>query len=59
MALHAVALLVQQRLILETTGRDYPVPVHLIPPPCPISVAPTDFKQTGGLIKRSLQGTKQ
>lgn len=53
LALHAVNLLVQQRLVLEIATRDYPVPVHLIPPPCPISVSPTDFSQTDELIERS------
>jgi NTE family protein len=59
MALHAVNLLVQQRLIVETSTRQYPVPVHLIPPPCPITVAPTDFTQTADLIDRAKRGTQQ
>ncbi len=59
MAMHAVALLVQQRLVLETITRTYPVPVHLIPPPCPISIAPTDFSQTHELIERGYAGTRQ
>ena len=59
MAMHSVALLVQQRLVLETVGRDYPVPVHLIPPPCPISVTPIDFSQTHDLIDRAHAGTRQ
>ena len=59
LAMHSVALLVQQRLVLETRDRIYAVPVHLIPPPCPISVTPTDFSQTDQLIDRSYAGTKQ
>jgi NTE family protein len=59
MAMHSIALLVQQRLVLETATRDYPVPVHLIPPPCPISVTPIDFSQTGELIDRAHAGTRQ
>lgn len=59
MGMHAVGLLVQQRLVMETTGRDYPVPVHLIPPPCPISVTPTDFSQGAELIERSRATTLQ
>jgi NTE family protein len=59
MAMHAVALLVQQRLVLETSTRDYPIPVHLIPPPCPITVTPVDFSQTAELIERSAAGTRQ
>ena len=59
MAMHAVALLVQQRLVLETRSRSYPVPVHLVPPPCPISVTPTDFSHTDELIDRADAGTPQ
>ncbi len=53
LGLHAVSLLVQQRLSLELAARTYPVPVHVIPPPCPITAAPTDFSQTSELIDRS------
>ncbi len=59
MAMHAVALLVQQRLVLETRSRSYPVPVNLVPPPCPISVTPTDFSHTDELIDRAEAGTRQ
>ncbi len=59
MAMHSIALLVQQRLVLETTVRDYPVPVHLIPPPCPMVVSPIDFSQTSELIERARSGTRE
>ena len=59
MALHSVGLLVQQRLLVETANTEYPVPVHLIPAPCPISVSPTDFSQSEMLIRRARQGTEQ
>jgi len=59
MAAHSIALLVQQRLVLESRVRDYPVPVHFIPPPCPISVTPVDFSQTEELIDRAAAGTRQ
>lgn len=59
MALHAVALLIQQRLERETASRTYPVPVHLIPPPCPITVTPMDFSQSVSLIERARAGTTQ
>lgn len=59
MAMHGVALLLQQRLIAETSRREYPVPVHLIPPPCPIAVTPMDFSQTATLIDRARRGTAQ
>ena len=50
-ALHSVGLLVQQRLLLETRTVEYSVPVRLIPPPCPISVLPTDFSRSRELIE--------
>ena len=59
MALHGLAMLVEQRFIAETTRRTYPVPVHLIPPPCPISVTPIDFSQTEELMDRAKRGTAQ
>ncbi len=59
LAMHAVALMVQGRLVRETVDRTYPVPVHLIPPPCPISVFPSDFSQTDELIDRARSGTLQ
>ena len=58
-ALHSVGLLVQQRLLIETENKDYAVPVHLIPPPCPISVSPTDFSQSRELIDAARAGTAQ
>jgi len=58
-AMHAVALLVQQRLVLELRQRSYPVPVHLIPPLCPVTVSPIDFSQSSSLMDRARAGTSQ
>ncbi len=58
-AMHAIALLVQQRLVLELRDRTYPVPIHLVPPPCPVTVTPVDFGQTASLIERARAGTRQ
>ncbi len=58
-ALHSVGLLVQQRLSIETRDADYPVPVHLIPAPCPIMVGPTDFSKSRELIDLARRGTAQ
>ena len=57
LALHSIGLLVQQRLVLETQTREYPVPVHLIPPPCPMEVSPMDFSRSEELIDRARSGT--
>jgi NTE family protein len=59
MAMHSVGLMVQRRLALEIAIRDYDVPVHLIPPPCPIDISPVDFSQTVELIDRAETGTRQ
>ncbi len=59
MALHGLTMLIQQRFINETATRTYPVPVHLIPPPCPITVTPADFSQGAQLIDRARRGTAQ
>lgn len=57
--MHSVGMLVQQRLQVETQNANYPVPVRLIPPPCPMSVMPTDFTQSGELIELADRGTEQ
>ena len=59
MAMHAVGLMVQRRLSLEVSSRDYAVPVRLIPPPCPIDISPVDFSKTDELIERAAAGTRQ
>jgi NTE family protein len=59
MAMHGLALLLQQRFLAETASREYPVPVHLIPPPCPITVTPMDFSESAELIDRARRGTTQ
>lgn len=59
LGLHAVSLLVQQRLTLELASRSYPVDVHVVPPPCPITAAPTDFSQTSELIDRAKSLTRE
>lgn len=52
-ALHAVSLMVQRRFVLELAANTYTVPIHLVPPPCPVEVSPIDFSQSGDLIKRA------
>lgn len=56
--LHALTLLVGQRLRQDLT-RDHGVPVHLVPPLCPVAVAPHDFSQAAVLIERARTGTRQ
>lgn len=58
-ALHAVGLMVQRRLVLELAAADYPVPVHVVPTPCPIDVSPIDFSHSDELIDRAVQSTRE
>jgi len=57
-ALHAVSLMVQRRFVLEMEANTYSVPLHLVPPPCPVTVSPIDFSHSGALIERALEGTR-
>lgn len=57
-ALHAVSLMVQRRFVLEMVANTYTVPIHLVPPPCPVTVSPIDFTHSSALIERALEGTR-
>ncbi len=57
-ALHAVSLMVQRRFVLEMEANTYAVPIHLVPPPCPVTVSPIDFSHSTALIERALEGTR-
>ena len=59
LAMHSIGLLIQQRLVWEIESRKYPIPVHLIPSPCPVDVSPMDFSQSQDLIDRARIGTTQ
>jgi NTE family protein len=45
--------MVQRRFVLELEANTYGVPIHLIPPPCPVLVSPIDFSQSTELIERA------
>lgn len=55
--LHALTLLVGQRLRNDLIA-DHGAPVRLVPPLCPVSVAPHDFSQATALMARALTGTR-
>ncbi len=57
-ALHAVSLMVQRRFVLEMAANTYDLPIHLIPPPCPLELSPIDFSQSAELIERAADGTR-
>jgi len=53
MILHAVSLLVQQRLIRDVEEFGERVALRVIPPLCPLDVSPADFSQARALIDRA------
>lgn len=52
-AVHALTLLIEQRLITEVTTPPAGATIHLIPPLCPVSVSAADFSHATQLIQRS------
>lgn len=58
MALHAVTLVIHQRLSLDVERYTDQVDLRVVPPLCPIAIAPTDFSRAGELIDRSYEHTR-
>ena len=56
-ALHAISLLIEQRLILEVAHFADRVEVNVLPPLCPLAVASVDFGHAGELIDRARHAT--
>ena len=54
MALHALTLLAQSRLIADIENHRDHARLVVVPPPCPLAVQPTDFSHADELIGRSL-----
>ncbi len=53
MALHAVTVAIQRRLIADVAALQNSLDVWVLPPLCPLSVSPIDFTQTESLITRA------
>jgi NTE family protein len=53
MALHALSLLMQRRLIDDIENHRDRAKLVVLPPPCPLSIQPTDFGHAGILIDRA------
>jgi len=53
MALHAVTLTIEQRLINDVERYESHAELHVIPPLCPLAVAPSDFSKSAMLIERA------
>lgn len=56
-ALHAATLMIHQRLAADVERYAGTVDLRVVPPLCPVSVAPTDFSQADDLIKRAHEHT--
>jgi len=56
-ALHALTLLIERRLILDVAHYADEVEVAVLPPLCPLTVGPGDFRHTGELIERARHAT--
>jgi NTE family protein len=55
MGLHALSLLIQQRLIMEVAALADRARLVVLPPPCPLAISPADFSHADELIARAQQ----
>lgn len=58
-ALHALTLLIEQRLILEVAHFTERTDIRVLPPLCPLSVSSTDFRHGALLIERARTATER
>ena len=58
MALHAVSLAIQRRLVADTAEWQHRCTLRVVPPLCPVSVWPTDFSHTAELMERARRATR-
>ena len=59
MALHAVSLTIQHRLLADVETWQSRVDLRVVPPLCPVTVMPTDFGHTDELIARAHASTSR
>jgi NTE family protein len=57
--LQAIGVLVQQRLWHDVARYSGACALHVVPPLCPLAVAPLDFSQSAQLIDRAYESTRQ
>jgi NTE family protein len=59
MALHAISLLTHRRLIDDIERHRGDADLVVLPPPCPLRIAPIDFAHAGELIGRALHDARE
>jgi NTE family protein len=59
MALHAITLLIHRRLIEDIEAFRDSVRLVVLPPPCPLDVAPGDFSRARELVDRALDDCRR
>lgn len=58
MLLHAMSLLIMRRLLVEVEALRDRAALLILPPPCPLSVAPIDFSHGEELISRGYEDSR-
>lgn len=58
-ALHALTLLIEQRLVLEVASYAGHADIRVLPPLCPLSVGSTDFRHGADLVERARTATRR
>ena len=58
MALHALSLLTHSRLIADIELHRHDAKLIVMPPPCPLAIAPIDFAHAAELIERSAHDSR-
>jgi NTE family protein len=59
LALHAISLLTQRRLIDDIERHQSDARLIVLPPPCPLSIQPIDFAHADELISRALHDARE
>lgn len=59
MALHALTILLQRQLIHDVERNQGRAQLHVMPPLCPLSVFPGDFRHSAELIERARDETRK
>ena len=58
MAMHAVTVAIQRRLVQDVHDMQSQVDLRVAPPLCPVSVSPVDFRAAARLIERARASTR-